>query len=139
MQYEILLIEDHPADVALVKKAFARLQAPINLATCLDGVDAMLYLHMQGRYANVTRPHLVLLDLNMPRKDGRAVLREVKADQALRGIPIIILTTSAAPSDVHLAYDLHASGYLTKPASFDDFVRVLDAFCGFWLRAAHLP
>ena len=136
--YNVLLVEDHPADVALTKKAFARLTTPTTLYVALDGVEAMAFLHQEGRYETAPRPDIILLDLNMPRRDGRAVLRDVKADPALRSIPIIVLTTSAAAQDVLHAYALHANGYVAKPIAFDDFVSVVQSLDRFWFATAIL-
>jgi CheY-like chemotaxis protein len=137
--FQILLVEDHPADVALTRKALGRLNTPTSLHVTVDGIDAMAFLRREGRYQTVVRPDLVLLDLNMPRRDGRAVLREVKADPELQVLPVIVLTTSSASHDIRLAYALHANGYVVKPVVFEDFVAALEAIEQFWLSVAHLP
>lgn len=137
--FQILLVEDHPADVLLTRKALSKLKTPTNLHVTVDGIDAMDFLRREGRYQAVVRPDLVLLDLNMPRRDGRAVLREVKADLDLQVLPVIVLTTSAASHDIRLAYALHANGYVVKPLVFEDFVSALVAIERFWLTVAHLP
>lgn len=137
--FQILLVEDHPADVLLTRRAFGKIQTPSALHVAIDGIDAMAFLRREGRYKEAIRPDLVLLDLNMPRRDGRAVLRDLKADAQLQVIPVIVLTTSAASHDIHLAYTLHANGYVVKPVSFDDFVSAIEAIEKFWLSTAHLP
>lgn len=137
--FHILLVEDHPADVTLTRKAFARLSTPNTLHIAIDGVEALAFLRREGRFKGAPRPDLVLLDLNMPRRDGRAVLRDVKGDEHLRVIPIVVLTTSAAAQDVKLAYSLHANGYITKPVGFEEFVAVVESIERFWLLTALLP
>lgn len=137
--YQILLVEDHPADVLLTRKALSKLKSPTALHVAVDGIDAMDFLRREGRYQSVVRPDLVLLDLNMPRRDGRAVLRDVKSDAVLQVLPVIVLTTSSASHDIHLAYTLHANGYVVKPVAFEDFVAALEAIERFWLNVAHLP
>lgn len=135
----ILLVEDHPADVALARKAFARIATPVQLHVVLDGLEAMQFLHRTGRHANAERPDLVFLDLNMPRMDGREVLREVDADLTLRSIPVIVLTTSAADVDVNMAYSLCANSYLTKPVTFDEFLKLVQLIELYWLQTALIP
>jgi len=137
--YQILLVEDHPADVMLTRKALGRLKASTTLHVTVDGFDAMAFLRREGRYQSAVRPDLVLLDLNMPRRDGRAVLRDVKSDPDLKLLPVIVLTTSSAATDIRLAYSLHANGYVVKPIAFEDFVSALEAVERFWLTVAHLP
>lgn len=137
--FQILLVEDHPADVLLTRKALGKLKTPTSLHVTVDGVDAMDFLRREGRYQTAVRPDLVLLDLNMPRRDGRAVLRDVKGDVDLRVLPVIVLTTSAASHDIRLAYDLHANGYVVKPVTFVEFVSALEAIERFWMNVVHLP
>ena len=135
----ILLVEDNPADVGLVEEAFhdGRLQYDIDVVT--DGEAALDFLRRRGSFPNAASPDLILLDLNLPRKDGREVLAEVKEDQVLREIPVIVLTTSDDEADVHRAYGLHANCYLTKPVDFDDFMRKVRSIEDFWLTFVRLP
>lgn len=137
-KYHFLLVEDHPADVILTRRALGQLESPIDVHVAIDGVEAMQFLKKEGRYTQVVRPHIVLLDLHLPRKDGRTVLREMKADLNLRTIPVIILTTSSAPADIKHAYELHANGYLSKPNDFEGFRKLMESVEQFWLRTAHL-
>jgi two-component system, chemotaxis family, response regulator Rcp1 len=136
---KILLVEDNPADVGLVQEAFddGRLQYELDVAS--DGVAALNYLRHTGVFRSAPEPDLILLDLNLPRKDGREVLSEIKADPHLRKIPVIILTTSDDEADVHRAYGLHANCYLTKPVDFDDFLRKVRSIEEFWLTFVRLP
>lgn len=136
---QVLLVEDHPGDITLARRAFARLATPNALTVVLDGVEAMAFLRRQGKHRNAPRPDLILLDLNMPRKDGRQVLREIDADPGLRAIPVIVLTTSGAPRDVQEAYDLGANGYVPKPPSFVEFEAVISSIEQFWFGTALLP
>jgi len=123
----------------LTRKALGRLKTATNLHVTVDGFDAMSFLRQEGRWHEAVRPDLVLLDLNMPRRDGRAVLREVKTDPVLSVLPVIVLTTSAAAHDISLAYSLHANGYVVKPVVFEEFVAAMEAIERFWLSTAHLP
>jgi two-component system, chemotaxis family, response regulator Rcp1 len=136
---KILLVEDNPADVGLVEEAFqdGRLQCCLDVAQ--DGVAALEYLRRVQAQGKAHLPDLILLDLNLPKKDGREVLGEVKADPALREIPVIVLTTSDDEADVHRAYGLHANCYLTKPVEFDDFIRKVRSIEDFWLTFVRLP
>ena len=136
---EILLIEDSAADVRLTQEAFKDAKVLNNMNVVTDGVDAMRYLRREGEYAKVPRPDLILLDLNLPRKDGREVLAEVKADPDLRRIPVVILTTSRAEEDVLRAYNLHANCYITKPVDFNQFMEVVKSIEHFWLAVVTLP
>ena len=115
MPIEILLVEDNPGDIRLIEEGFKDGRVKHNLSAVRDGIDAMNFLHREGEYYNAVRPDLVLLDLNLPKKDGRAVLAEVKADENLRRIPVVVLTTSSAEEDIARSYDLHANCYITKP------------------------
>lgn len=135
----ILLVEDHPADVALARKAFAKLTTPVQLNVVLDGLEAMQFLRQVGRHSRAERPDIVFLDLNMPRMDGREVLREVDADPHLRPIPIIVLTTSSADADVNTAYSLCANSYLTKPVTFEEFLKLVQIIELYWLQTALIP
>jgi chemotaxis family two-component system response regulator Rcp1 len=136
---EILLVEDNPGDVRLTLEAFKEGGALNNLTVMSDGVEAIAYLRQQGRYENSVLPDLVLLDLNLPKKDGREVLAEIKADEHLLKIPVVILTTSAAEEDIARAYSAHANCYITKPVELDQFLRVVRSIESFWLTLAKLP
>jgi CheY-like chemotaxis protein len=136
---EILLIEDNPGDVRLTREALRDGKVPNNLNVVGDGVEALAFLHREGSYATAPRPGLILLDLNLPKKDGRQVLAEVKSDPALRTIPVVILTTSTAEEDVLHSYGLHANAYIKKPVDLDQFLRVVQAVEEFWLTLVTLP
>lgn len=136
---EILLAEDNPGDVKLTEKALAKGQVLNNLSVVNDGVEAMHYLRQEGEYESVPRPDLLLLDLNMPRMDGQEVLAEMKSDEDLRRIPVVVLTSSAAEEDIVESYDLHANAYLTKPVDFDGFVDIVSSIEEFWLRVVKRP
>jgi CheY-like chemotaxis protein len=136
---EILLVEDSSTDVLLAEEALLHAKISNTLHVVKDGVEAMAFLRMQGKYAQVPRPDLVLLDLNLPRKDGREVLAELKADSNLRSIPVVVLTTSKTQEDVLAAYDLHANCYITKPVDFEQFANVILAIDQFWFTVVTLP
>ena len=136
---EILLVEDNPADVFLTKEAFKDAKAHTNLHVVVDGVEAMAFLRKEGRFADVPRPDLVLLDLNMPRKNGREVLAEIKGDQELRRVPVVILTTSKAETDILESYDLNANCYIPKPVDFGQFAEVVRSIEHFWFTVVTLP
>jgi two-component system, chemotaxis family, response regulator Rcp1 len=136
---EILLVEDSATDVLLAEEALHEAKMRNNLYVVKDGVEAMAFLRKEGKYADVPRPDLVLLDLNMPRKDGREVLAEVKADDHLKNIPIVVLTTSHAQEDVLKAYGLHANCYISKPVDFEQFTNVVRAIDQFWFTVVTLP
>jgi CheY-like chemotaxis protein len=136
---EILLIEDNPGDVRLTQEALRTARMPNRLRVAEDGIEAMAMLHREDKYAAGPLPDLILLDLNLPRKDGREVLRELKADPALKRIPIIILTTSQSEPDILRAYDLHANCYITKPVDYERFQAVIKAIENFWLAVVRLP
>ncbi|MBW3660190.1 MAG: response regulator [Gemmatimonadetes bacterium] len=136
---EILLVEDNPSDVYLTEVALREAAIDSQLHVAQDGEAALAFLRREGGYAEAPRPEIVLLDLNLPGKDGRQVLAEIKADEALRKIPVIVLTTSTAPSDVAQCYDLHANCYVTKPVDFDQFESVIRTIESFWLRFVTLP
>jgi len=135
----ILLVEDNAADVLLTEEAFREAKVLNRLSVVRDGVDAMDFLRHRGQYSMAPRPDLILLDLNLPRKNGRAVLAEVKADPLLRRIPVVILTTSAAEDDVLKSYDLHANCYITKPIALAKFLKVFRLIEDFWLTIVELP
>jgi two-component system, chemotaxis family, response regulator Rcp1 len=136
---DILLVEDNPGDIRLTREVFKEGKVRNNLHVCCDGEEAMDYLQLRGKYTNASRPDLVLLDLNLPRKDGRQVLEEVKQDPVLRTIPIVILTTSAAEQDILRSYNLHANCYITKPVDLNQFVRVVNYIQDYWLEIVKLP
>jgi len=136
---EILLVEDNPGDVRLTQEVLkeGRIRNALNVVG--DGVEALAYLRREGAYADAPPQDMILLDLNLPRKDGREVLAEVKSDPELRKIPVVVLTTSAAEADILKAYDLHANCYITKPVDLDQFVRVVHSIEDFWLAIVKLP
>jgi two-component system, chemotaxis family, response regulator Rcp1 len=136
---EILLVEDNPADVRLTREIFEHDGDPTHLNVVGDGELAMAYLRRQEPYSDVPRPQLVLLDLNLPKKDGREVLEEMKADANLCKIPVVVLTTSAAESDISRSYELHANCYITKPLDLDEYFDVVGSIKNFWLANARLP
>ncbi len=136
---EILLVEDNPGDVRLTQEVFKEAKILNHLNVVGDGVDAMAFLRREGGYADVVRPDIVLLDLNLPRKSGRDVLEEIKGDPALRNIPIVVLTTSRAEQDVLSAYEHHANCYITKPVGLEQFVEIVGSISQFWLSIVELP
>jgi two-component system response regulator len=133
---QVLLVEDNPADVRLTMEALRESQSPVKLHVVEDGIEAMAFLRAPS--AQAPRPDIVLLDLNLPRKDGREVLQEIRRDDALRHIPVVILTTSQAEQDVLKAYQLSANAYITKPVDLDQFFNVVRSIDGFWFRTARL-
>jgi CheY-like chemotaxis protein len=136
---EILLVEDNPGDVRLTREALKEGKIRNNLNVASDGVEAMRYLRREGEHAEATRPDLILLDLNLPKMDGREVLQAVKADPALRQIPVVVLTSSAAEQDIVRAYDLHANCYVSKPVDLDQFIHVVKSIEDFWFSIVKLP
>ena len=136
---EVLLVEDSPADVRLTQEAMRRWDITVNLHVVRDGVAAMEFLRREGAYPHAVRPNLVLLDLNLPKKDGREVLAEVKQDESLRNLPIVVLTTSAAQEDVMQSYGLNANAYVRKPVGLADFFKAMQAIEMFWLDVVTLP
>ncbi|MDF1499646.1 MAG: response regulator [Anaerolineales bacterium] len=130
---EILLVEDNPDDIRLTIEAFNGWKLKNNISTVKDGVDAMAYLHREPPYTEAVLPDLILLDLNMPRMDGREVLAEIKQDDGLKAIPVVVLTTSQAEEDVLESYNLYANCYITKPIDLDQFTKVVQAIDHFWL------
>lgn len=135
----ILLVEDSPGDVRLTREALREAQVRNHLSVATDGVEALAYLRREGAYASAPRPDIVLLDLNLPRKDGRQVLAEIKSDVQLRQIPVVVLTTSVNTQDVRNAYDLGANCYIAKPVDLDQFLVVIQALESFWLTIVTLP
>ena len=136
---EILLVEDNPGDVRLTQEALGEAKVRNNLAVAKDGVEALQYLRREPPFGDATRPDLILLDLNLPRKDGREVLAEIKADPDLRRLPVVVLTTSSAEKDVLESYNLYANCYITKPVDLDQFVRIVSSIEDFWLTIVKLP
>lgn len=136
---EILLVEDNPGDVRLTIEALREGKVRNNLSVATDGVEALEFLRRRGHFANAPRPDLILLDLNLPKKDGREVLAEIKADPDLKTIPVVVLTTSKAEEDVVRSYHLHANCYVTKPVDLDQFISVVRAIEDFWLTVVALP
>jgi two-component system, chemotaxis family, response regulator Rcp1 len=136
---EILLVEDNPADARLTREVFEGGRLTTHLNVVPDGDEALAFLRREGQYSECPRPKLILLDLNLPRKDGREVLQELKTDQSLSRIPVIVLTTSAAEADILHSYDLQANCFITKPLDLDEFFDVVRAIEDFWLTTARLP
>lgn len=136
---EVLLVEDNAGDVRLTTEAIRESGLRINLSVAEDGEDAMAFLHREGRYANAPRPDLILLDLNLPKKDGREVLGEIKSDPGLKRIPVIVLTTSSSERDIQMTYELHANCYVTKSMDLDQFDHVIKTIEDFWLKIVKLP
>lgn len=136
---EILLVEDNPGDVRLVREALDHNKLANPLSVVEDGEEAMAALRTEGRFAGKARPDLVLLDLNLPRKDGREVLAEMKADPELKKIPVVVLTSSQSEADVLTSYELHANCYVVKPVALQDFVTVIRQIRSFWLQIVKLP
>ena len=136
---EILLVEDNPGDVRLTREALKEGKVYSNLHTVKDGVEAMEFLRHQGRFSGVPRPDIILLDLNLPKKDGREVLAVVKNDADLKHIPVVVLTTSEAEEDVLKSYALHANCYVTKPVDLEKFIVVVKSIDAFWLTVVTLP
>ena len=136
---EVLLVEDSPGDVRLTREAFKDAKVHINLHVASDGAKAMAFLNHEGEYTNVPRPDLVLLDLNLPKKDGREVLQEIKESPTLKSIPVVILTTSSSDADILRSYRLHANCYITKPVGLEGFLTVVKSIDNFWLSVVKLP
>jgi chemotaxis family two-component system response regulator Rcp1 len=136
---EILLVEDNLGDVRLTVEALKDAKVHNNLHVAEDGVEAMAFLRREGKYADAPRPDLILLDLNLPKKDGREVLAEIKEDPDLRRIPVVILTVSRAEEDILRSYDLHANCYITKPVNLDQFLKVVKSTEEFWFTIVKLP
>jgi CheY-like chemotaxis protein len=136
---EVLLVEDDPGDTLMIKEAFEDNKVRNRLTCVADGVEALEYLRREGQYADAPRPDLVLLDLNLPRKDGREVLAEIKGDGELSTIPVVVLTTSAAEEDVLRSYKLHANAYVTKPVDFERFIEVVRQIDEFFVTVVKLP
>ncbi len=138
-EIEILLVEDNAGDVRLTIEALKEAKVSNKLSVTRDGVEAMEFLQQKGEYKNAARPDLILLDLNLPRKDGRELLAEIKSNPGLRHIPVVVLTTSRSEEDILRAYDLHANCYITKPVDFRQFMSVVKSIEDFWLTVVKLP
>jgi chemotaxis family two-component system response regulator Rcp1 len=136
---EILLVEDNPGDERLTREALKEGKVYSNLHWVKDGVEAMSFLRREGKYRDVPRPDIILLDLNLPKKDGREVLQDIKNDEALKRIPVVVLTTSKAEEDVLRTYNLHANCYVTKPVDLEKFIVVVKSIDVFWLTVVTLP
>jgi len=136
---EILLVEDNPGDARLTRETWKESKLLNHLSVVADGAEAMAFLRREGKYANVAHPDLILLDLNLPKKDGREVLAEIKADEQLRRIPVVVLTTSDAEQDILKTYELHANCYITKPVNLEQFSAVVKALAEFWFSIVKLP
>jgi two-component system, chemotaxis family, response regulator Rcp1 len=136
---DVLLVEDSPGDVRLTREAFKDAKVHLNLHVVSDGAEAMAFLMREGQHSNVPRPDLILLDLNLPKKDGREVLEEIKKSPTLKSIPVVILTTSASETDILRSYRLHANCYITKPVGLDGFLKVVSSIDNFWLSVVKLP
>ena len=136
---EILMVEDNPADSRLAIEALKEAKVRNRMSVVVDGVEAMAFLRREGRYADAPRPQLILLDLNLPKKDGREVLHEIKSDEDLKRIPVVVLTTSRAEEDILKSYNLHANCYITKPVELEQFLSVVRTIDEFWLTIVRLP
>ena len=136
---EVLLVEDNPGDVRLTREAFKDARLHINLRVASDGMEAMAVLNREGAHATAARPDLILLDLNLPKKNGRQVLEEIKGSPTLQTIPVVILTTSSSDADVLSSYKLHANCYISKPVSLEGFLAVVKSIDDFWLTVVKLP
>jgi len=136
---EILLIEDNPGDARLALEAIREAKVHNNLSWVADGVEALAYLRREGKHTSALRPDLILLDLNLPKKDGREVLAEIKVDEKLKRIPVVVLTTSQAEEDILRVYNLNANCYITKPVDLEQFIKVVKTIEDFWLTIVKLP
>ncbi len=139
MPIEVLLVEDDPGDVLMTREAFEENKVNNRLTVVADGVEALAYLRREGGYADAVRPDLILLDLNLPRRDGREVLAEIKSDEDLHQIPVVVLTTSQSEEDILRSYQLHANAYVTKPVDFDRFISVVRQIDDFFVSVVKLP
>ncbi|KKN34427.1 hypothetical protein LCGC14_0793750 [marine sediment metagenome] len=136
---EILLVEDSPGDIRLTQEALKDSKISNNLHVVMDGEEALAFLKKEGRFSEKPRPDLILLDLNLPKKDGREVLAEIKRDERLKRIPVVILTISEAEEDIYKSYNLHANCYITKPVDLEQFIKVIKATENFWFTIVTLP
>jgi two-component system, chemotaxis family, response regulator Rcp1 len=135
----ILLIEDNPGDVRLTQEAFQECKSIIDLTVMMDGLEAVRYLKKENTYSDAKTPDMILMDLNLPKKNGREILEEIKSDPALKRIPVLVLTTSTAEQDITNSYDLHVNGYINKPVDFDRFFDIIQNIEQFWLQTVVLP
>ena len=138
-EIDVLLVEDDEGDVLMTREAFEHHKLRNQLHVVPDGVEAISFLRREGKHEGAPRPGLILLDLNLPRKDGREVLEEIKSDETLRSIPVVVLTTSQAEEDIARTYDLGVNSFITKPVTFDGLVQAMDAFSRYWLEIVELP
>ncbi len=136
---EVLLVEDNEGDIGLIEEVFEDGRINNNLSVVEDGEEAIDFLEKKGSFADAPRPDLILLDLNLPKKDGREVLKDIKENNKLKSIPVVVLTTSKAEKDILKSYDLHANSYITKPVNFDQFIKVVKSIEDFWLEVVKLP
>jgi chemotaxis family two-component system response regulator Rcp1 len=136
---DILLVEDNPGDARLAIEALSESTVPNTVHAVRDGEEAMAFLHQEGKYASSPRPDIILLDLNLPKKDGREVLAEIKEDPDLKSIPVVVMTTSNAEDDIRKTYNLHVNCYVTKPVELDHFMKVIKSLEDFWLATVRLP
>jgi CheY-like chemotaxis protein len=136
---EILLVEDNPGDIRLTREALRDNKIRNNLSVARDGVEAIAFLRRAGQYADAPRPDIILLDLNLPRRDGREVLEEIKQDDDLKRIPVVVLTTSSDEADVLTSYNLHANCFISKPVDLERFIHIVKSIEGFWFQIVKLP
>ena len=136
---DILLVEDNPADVLIAREALAEVKLLNNIHVAEDGVEALDFLYKRGKFASAPRPDLILLDLNLPRRNGREVLEDIKTDENLKSIPVVMLTTSSAEEDILRSYNLHANCYVVKPVEFESFVKAVQSIQHFWFSIVALP
>ena len=136
---EILLVEDNPGDVRLTQEALKEGKVINHMDIAADGIEALAYLRREGKHVHAARPDLILLDLNLPKKNGREVLAEIKKDDSLKRIPVVILTTSSAEQDILETYNLHANAFITKPVDFNEFIAIVKSVEDFWLSVVTLP
>jgi chemotaxis family two-component system response regulator Rcp1 len=136
---EILLVEDNPGDVRLTQEIFKESKVLNNLSVVANGIEAMAFLHREGKYVNAPCPDLIMLDLNLPKKDGREVLAEIKSSDNLKRIPVVVLTISKAEEDIIKSYELNANCYITKPIDLDQFINIVKSIEDFWLTIVKLP
>jgi CheY-like chemotaxis protein len=136
---EILLVEDNEGDVGLIEEVFEEINIRNILHVAENGEEAIQFLHGEGKFSGSSHPDIILLDLNLPKKDGREVLKEIKEDESLKNIPVVVLTTSGDEKDMLKAYELHAKAYVNKPLDFDQFINVVKSIASFWLEIVNLP
>lgn len=139
MEIDVLLVEDSEADAVMVEESLQDSKLKVNLQIVKDGIEALDYLYKRGKYKEAGIPDIIILDLNLPRKDGREVLEDIKNDQKLRFIPVVVLTTSADEEDIYRSYNLHANCYITKPLDFDQFAKIVASIEDFWFTIVRLP